>query len=331
MLSNRHLPLLLSIIALFCLNIFMVLSQAPETLLKQLFAWIIGLCLFFLGRQINPRPTNAYKWWIFFACCLFLISPIILNNITRGSRRWINIGPLSLQPAELTKPWLLLFLVNSGQPLWLSIPIGIVLLQPDLGSAISIMSLSLPIILFNKKLLKISLLLALAAIALSPIIWTKGLKEYQRNRLVYFLDQTKDPLGQGYNLIQSKIAIGSGGLWGRGFRQGSQSQLSFLPEKHTDFAFAAIAEEIGLVGILIVLISYYFLISSLIKRAYQVTNRPTFLFTIGLATQIWVQLFINIGMNMGTLPVTGIPLPFLSVGGSSLMSLLFALGIVFSI
>jgi len=157
------------------------------------------------------------------------------------------------------------------------------------------------------------------------------LHDYQKERIVNFLNPLSDPLNKGYNVIQSKIAIGSGGFWGKGYKKGTQGQLLFLPEKHTDFMFATTAEELGMVGVFIVLATYYLLISTLFKKAFLITNnRALFLFTIGIAIQIWMQTFVNIGMNLGILPVTGIPLPFLSVGGSSIMTLLFSIGVIYS-
>ena len=189
----------------------------------------------------------------------------------------------------------------------------------------------LPAIFYNRKVLKISLILGLFLILLSPLAYRFVLRDYQKQRIVNFLNPNADPLGQGYNLIQSQIAIGSGGLFGKGYRQGSQAQLLFLPEKHTDFMFAATAEELGFVGIFIILTAYYFLIKTLLDKAFLVrNNRVLFLFTLGITLQIWMQVFVNIGMNIGILPITGIPLPFLSVGGSSILTLLFSIGIIYS-
>lgn len=326
-----YLPIIISIGILFCLNLLMIASLAPNLFWKQLIAWIIGIILFFIGKQINPKQISSSKNLIFVVSCLLLLTPIFLNNITRGSRRWIDIGFTTIQPSEVVKPWLMLFLANTNMPLLHLIPVGIIMVQPDLGSAISVLFLMVPIILYNKKLVKIIIILGIFSLLISPIIWNKGLHDYQKHRITNFINPNSDPLGKGYNVIQSKIAIGSGGFFGKGFKNGSQGQLLFLPEKHTDFMFAATCEQLGFFGALIICFAYYFLIKSLLSKAFSTdNNRPLFLFTLGIAVQIWIQAFINIGMNVGILPVTGIPLPFMSVGGSSLMTLLFSLGIIFS-
>ena len=309
----------------------MISSLAPQLLGKQILSWIIGILLLIIGTKINPKQITSSKHIIFLASCLFLLLPILLNNITRGSRRWLELGFASFQPSELVKPWLMLFLVNSNLPLLLFIPVSIVMMQPDLGSAISISLLLLPIVIYNKKLLKIIIILIVILTAISPIIWKHILHNYQQQRIINFINPQNDPLGKGYNVIQSKIAIGSGGIWGKGYKKGTQGQLLFLPEKHTDFMFAATAEELGLAGILLIIFAHFLLIKTLINKAFSMNhNRQLFLFSSGIAFQIWAQSFINIGMNLGLLPVTGIPLPFLSVGGSSIIALMFSIGVVFS-
>lgn len=308
----------------------MVSSVAPNLVFKQLIAWTIGIFLFFIGRQINLKQLNSYKWPIFIICCVLLLIPIFFNNITRGSRRWLYIGGQTLQPSEIVKPWLMSFLANTNLPILHFIPVGIIMVQPDLGSAISVFFLIIPVVLYNKKFLRFFIVAGLFFVLISPLIYKFVLHDYQRNRINTFLNPKADPLGEGYNVIQSQIAIGSSGIFGKGYKKGTQGQLLFLPEKHTDFMFAATAEELGLIGIIIVIFSYYFLINNLFKKAFSTKNRPLFIFTLGIAIQIWMQTFVNIGMNVGILPVTGIPLPFISVGGSSLMALLFSLGIVYS-
>lgn len=329
--NHRLFPIVSSLLIFFCLNLLMISSLAPQLFLKQLAAWIISFGLFFLGTQINPNLNSKTRWILFFGSCALLILPIILGNVTRGSRRWLNIGPISIQPSEIVKPPLMLFIASAQNPLFHLIPVLIVASQPDLGSAITLIVLLIPIVLYSPKLLKLSIIAGICLLIVSPVVWKYFIHDYQKDRIETFLDPQHDPLGQGYNLIQSQIAIGSGGLFGKGYRQGTQGQLLFLPEKHTDFIFAAISEELGLVSILLILFAYFLLLSTLLKKAFTTKyNKTLFLFTLGICFEIWIQMIINIGMNVGILPVTGIPLPFLSVGGSSLMALLFSLGVIYS-
>lgn len=331
MLKSHGLACTISLAILFGFNILMISSLSPKLLPKQLLAWAIGFGLFFIGKQIDPKNLRGSKATIFIVTCLLLLIPIITSSFIRGSRRWIDIGPVSIQPSELSKPWLLIALANSLNPFLIWLPAAIVLLQPDLGSALSILVLSAPAFLYHPRIYRYLIVAIITCALISPVVWRFGLHDYQRHRILTFINPDSDPLGKGYNVIQSKIAIGSGGFWGKGYRKGSQGQLLFLPEKHTDFMFAATVEERGILGALIILGCYFTLVFSLFSKAFQTTNnRPLFLFTLGLAFQIWFLSFVNIGMNLGILPVTGIPLPFLSVGGSSVMGLLFALGIVHS-
>ena len=325
------LTLIISLIILCSLNLLMISSLAPQLFWKQSFAWLIGIFLFVIGMQINPKNTHSQGLFLFIFSCLILLLPIITGNFTRGSRRWLYIGNMSLQPSEIVKGPLMLFLSTTSFPLLHLIPVAIIMLQPDLGSAISVFILLIPIILYNRKLFKFSLIVGIIFLLLSPLAYKYILKDYQRQRVEHFLKPASDPLGQGYNLIQSQIAIGSGGFFGKGYKKGTQGQLLFLPEKHSDFIFASTTEELGLFAVILILTSYFLIIKTLFSKAYQSTNNlPLFLFTLGIAFEIWTQAFINIGMNLGLLPVTGIPLPFMSVGGSSIMALLFSLGIISS-
>ena len=329
--SKNYLPLIISLGILFSFNMLMISSLSPGLLFKQFMSWMIGIGLFIAGQQINPRQISSSKSMIFFLCCLFLLLPIFMNNITRGSRRWLELGFFSIQPSEFVKPWLMLFLVNTAAPLLILVPFIITLVQPDLGSGLTILFLASPLVLYNPKFFKQVIILLFIGVLLSPLVWNSVLHDYQKDRISHFINPTTDPLGKGYNVIQSKIAIGSGGIWGKGYKKGTQGQLLFLPEKHTDFMFASTAEEMGLVGITLIIGSYILLIKTLLSRAISAGNHPQLkIFTLGIVFQIWFTAFINIGMNLGVLPVTGIPLPFLSVGGSSLMALMFSLGIIYS-
>jgi rod shape determining protein RodA len=206
----------------------------------------------------------------------------------------------------------------------------LVLIQPDLGSAVAICATLLFILFLAKPDWRWWLPIGLSITLFFIIGWSRILQPYQIDRLNSFLDPYQDPLGKGYNLIQAKLAIGAGGLLGRGFGLGRQTQLAFLPEKHTDFVFAAIAEELGFIGVFFTLALYFWLFWAMLKKIKATTDPSTYFFRIGLFSLLLIQTTVNIGMNLQLLPVVGIPLPFLSYGGSSLLSSLFALGLFLS-
>jgi len=329
----RLLPkrLIFAILVLFSFNLLMISSLAPALFWKQLLSWIVGIILFLVGTQINPKQNRSTGTFFFIISCLLVLAPIIISSFTRGSRRWLYIGPFSVQPSEVVKGPLMLFLSTTTLPLLHLIPVAIIMMQPDLGSALSVFILITPLVLYSKKLLKLAILSLILVVFTAPLIYGVVLKPYQRDRIKSFINPQSDPLGDGYNLIQAQIAIGSGGILGKGYRKGTQGQLLYLPEKHTDFIFSATAEELGLLAVVIILLAYFVIIDTLFKKAFNTTNNlALFLFTLGIAFEIWAQTFINIGMNIGILPVTGIPLPFMSVGGSSIMAILFSLGIIYS-
>ncbi len=318
-----------SLTILFALNTIMVASTSPSSLFKQILAWIIGLGWFWWGRQLSYKINTKVKVLIFVISCLLLFLPIFMGENIRGSSRWISFGPASFQPTELVKPWLMLFLANAPSTSWLIlIPTFITALQPDLSSALGILLLALPCLLFSARLRKIFVLALILTTLTSPLIWKFGLKSYQKDRIFTFISPTLDTSGKGYNVIQSQIAIGSGGLLGKGFKQGTQNQLKFLPEKHTDFIFASLAEELGLVGVGLLVLAYYLLIKSLLDQLNQSASTEQKIFIMGILFHIWSQVIANIGMNLGILPVSGLPLPFISVGGSAIIAMLFALGII---
>ena len=328
--KSLWLPTLISLVVLFCINILMVSSVAPSLVGKQLIAWGLGLVLFFIGKQINLKQLNSYKWPIFIICCIALLLPIVLNFSTRGSHRWIYIAGQTIQPSEFVKPMLMSFLANTSLSFLLFIPVAIIMAQPDLGSAISVLFLIIPVIFYNKKLLKFSLIAGLCLILISPLIYKYGLHDYQQKRITTFLNPKNNPLDEGYNVIQSQIAIGSGGFFGRGLGE-SRQKFMYIPEVWSDSIFAVVAEEVGFLFSL-ALISLYFYI---FYQALLISQRaPDFfgkLLAGGIGIWIFWQAFINIGGATNLIPMTGVPLPFVSSGGSAIMALLMALGILANI
>lgn len=317
---------------------------------KQLIFALIGLVLLIVFSLIDYRFLRNYSaivlvLYIFSVLLLFLL--LFFGSQIRGAASWFHFGSsaggLSFEPIEITKFILIALLakyfssrhVDFGlvrhvfiSGFYVFIPTILVLLQPDLGSAFLIIFVWVGMMLVSGIRARHLLALFLIFIVLSGAGWFFLLKDYQRGRILTFFEPQRDPLGQGYNVSQSIIAIGSGGFWGKGLGHGSQSQLNFLPEQHTDFIFATIAEEWGFFGILFVLILWGIIFWRLFLTAIHAATNFARLFILGFTLLLLSHISINIGMNMGFFPVTGIPLPLLSYGGSNLISTLVAFGVI---
>jgi rod shape determining protein RodA len=277
------------------------------------------------------------------ATILLLIALSLIGAVSKGAVRWFQLGSLSFQPAELGKVVLILAmsrffsrnppnsLKNLLTALALSgISVLLILLQPDLGSALVYVAVVFSMLAVAGSPGKYLGGLVISGLAAAPFLW-KTLKTYQKLRLVVFLDPYIDPQGAGYNVIQSRIAVGSGGLWGKGFLQGTQGRLHFLPEPHTDFIFSVYAEEFGFVGGVIVVLLFAFLFWRVSRAAFRTKDIRGKLFCIGVAAWLWFQVMESIAMSMGLAPITGLPLPLFSYGGSSLLMTALALALVQSI
>lgn len=320
-------------------------SDVSQLWKKQIFWFFISLFAMWVFSRID------YRFWmeaayIFYGISVFsLLVVLFFGDETNGARRWIKLGFLSYQPSELAKLSLLLFLARYiGSKtielyylrrlffllIMLGIPLLLILKQPDLGSAILLIPVSFVLMYVGGLPSRwLAWMLGLAA-ASTPLIW-HFLKDYQKERLEVFIDPQDDPLGAGYNIIQSMIAIGSGGISGKGFLQGTQTQLAFIPEHHTDFIFSVIGEEWGFVGCVLVLGLYYFMIRKGFDISRKARDREGSLLALGISGMFTVQVVINIGMTLGLLPVTGLTLPFISYGGSSLLFSYAAVGILLNI
>ena len=312
---------------------------------RHLVRYFVGLLGIIILGLINIRWFFKGAYIFYGVSLMLLVFVELAGEVGMGAQRWIDFGVIRLQTSELMKISVVIVLARYfhirsfheiGNPLHLAIPAFLVLVpvvlvikQPDLGTAI-MMALSGLVIFFiaGVRMWKF-ILLFLGGVALVPIIW-QFLLEYQKKRILTFLSPEIDPLGAGYHLMQSKIALGSGGLYGKGFIQGSQSHLNFLPEIQTDFIFTMLAEEFGLLGGLVVLL-LFFLIScyGLILSFFMASKFARFL-TIGMITTLFLYVFINIGMVMGLLPIVGVPLPFISYGGSALLTSMIAIGLIIS-
>lgn len=298
----------------------------------------LGLGLFFLtARYPYERQRYLTRYYLFIVAGL-LILPFIFGIATRGAVRWIPLGGYSLQPSELVKPLLIIIFADylrRGLPLigylgLLLVPFGLIFKQPDLGTSLVVAVIWLVMLLAGRLNWKQAGALGLA-IAVGLPLGFSLLKPYQKQRLISFADPYSDPAGSGYQVIQSLIAAGSGGLFGQGLGKGSQSQLKFLPERQTDFIFSAVGEELGFVGAGGLIVAYIFLLRRLVFIGKQSPDEFGRLIAIGVAAGLWFQAVVAIGMNLGWLPVTGITLPLVSAGGSSLLATMVSLGLVSSV
>lgn len=335
-------PITLSSILLLSVGILVIYSSSKElAILQGIFAFF-GFLIYFLISQFDYRSIKNFISPLYIISIIFLVLVVILGVETRGVLRWIPLGIIHIQPSEFAKPALILLLAQfwaKNYPTWGNIlksllwTLPLVLLifrQPDLGSTLTILAIWFVMLFASGISIKKMLVIGLMVLFVLPTSWL-FLHDYQRQRFVGFLDPGSDPLGKGYNLIQSQIAVGSGQIFGRGLGRGTQSRLQFLPEFRTDFIFAAIAEELGFIGSFMILSIYLFLLIYCLKVAGGTFDRFGFLIIFGVSAMILFQAFVNIGMNIGLVPITGITLPLISYGGSSLLATLLSLGLVASV
>lgn len=322
----------------------MVLYSAAEqdmgTVWRQAVRFGLGLGVMLVLAQIPPRLLQLWAPWFFLAAVILLVA-VWLFGVGRGAQRWLDLGVIRFQPSEAAKLALPLMLatVLARRPLppgWLdllagmaliSLPVGLIILQPDLGTAVLVAASGFCILfLAGLRWRLIMAMGALAAISM-PVLWV-NLHAYQQHRVLTFFNPENDPLGQGWNIIQSKIAVGSGGLAGKGWTQGSQSHLEFLPEPHTDFIFSVLAEEFGFVGVVTVLGLYAIIILRGLFLASHCRDSFGRLLSGSLVFLFFLYVVVNVGMVSGLLPVVGVPLPLLSYGGTAAVTILAGFGIV---
>jgi len=304
----------------------------------------LGTAAMLLLAQINPNFLRRSTPWLYAGGCLLLLVVAAIGHIGMGAQRWLDLGLFRFQPSELMKlavPMMCAWYLHERPlpPGWLSlavlsvlifVPVSLVVVQPDLGTAALIaIAGALVIVLAGLRLRVIAALFALGAVG-AWFGWS-FMHDYQRKRVLTFLNPQTDPLGAGYHIIQSQIAIGSGGVFGKGWMNGSQAQLEFLPERSTDFIFAVIGEEFGLLGLLVLLLLYVFVVSRAIFLATQTQETFARLLAGSLALTFFVYVFINAGMVTGLLPVVGVPLPLVSYGGTSVVTLLAGFGILMAL
>lgn len=330
--------LFISIGLLFLLSAIVLRSIAPSLFPLYYLYFILSVLVFFLFLVIDFEIISLFSKHIYWGSIILLLLPLLIGQVTRGAVRWIPIGPLNIQPAEIVRPFLLVFFANyltektldikrlAKALLYFALPLFLIIIAPSFGVAVLTTLGFIGVVLasgLSKKYLLTGIAIALIAI---PLGW-KVLAPYQRSRVVSFLNPSEDPLGAGYNSIQSMVSVGSGMLVGRGLGKGVQTQLAFLPEKHTDFIFAAVSEELGFIGATIIILCLFVLFWRLIKIIESARSFAARAFVSGLFLTLFIETLIHIGMNLGLFPITGIPLPLVSAGGSSLIATMIGLGI----
>ncbi|MCL5783807.1 MAG: rod shape-determining protein RodA [Patescibacteria group bacterium] len=331
----------LPVIFLLSLGVLVIYSSDPKLALQQTIFVLIGILLYWSFSFFDFESLGEYIKYLYIIILGLLVVVFLLGIETRGSLRWIPLMGLQLQPSEFAKPIVILLLANfwsSRLPSWKNIlksflwvvpAAGLIFKQPDLGTTLTILMIWLMMLIgANISATKLALM-GMVSLVFAPIAWFL-LKGYQRDRIFSFLSPTRDPLGIGYNVIQSTIAVGSGEFMGRGLGRGTQSRLRFLPEFRTDFMFASIAEEFGFIGSALVLILYGTIIGQSFRVINRTGNRFHSLLVFGVLGMLFFQIIVNMGMNLGIVPITGITLPLLSYGGSSLIATMICLGFVAS-
>ncbi|MBI9089751.1 MAG: rod shape-determining protein RodA [Desulfobacterium sp.] len=320
---------------------------ATHVLFKKQFVWMgAGFFIMFVSVLVHYKYLDKGSLAIYAGCIGLLVMVLVCGKYVGGSRRWLALGAFTMQPSELMKLSLIIMIssVYSGAAseeglgfrdlirpgLVLALPFMLIVKQPDLGTALLLLFITACITLFVKVEKRVFITCASICAAAVPLVWFV-LKDYQKARILTFLNPDRDPLGAGYHIIQSKIAIGSGMLFGKGYLKGTQNALSFLPEQHTDFILSVLAEEWGLLGCAVLLFLYFLLLIWGLNISYSCRDMFGSILAFGITIMIFWQIFINVGMIMGLMPVVGVPLPLISYGGSSVITNMAGIGILMNI
>ena len=345
-LQSINYPLLGLIITLFFVGLAALYSISNGDFnswpLKHSQRFILGLIIFFLVIFFDLRLIFGYAYVIFFLSIMSLVIIPFFGIESNGATRWINIAGISLQPSEFVKYTLILALakyfhsINNDSsfiktliiPLIITIvPVLLVITQPDLGTALIILIGGISLFWISGLNYKYFIVGVFSILCSLPVLW-QYLKDYQKDRVLTFFNPERDPLGNGYHIMQSKIALGSGGIFGKGYMEGTQSHLNFLPEMQTDFIFTMLGEEFGFIGTLLLLLIYAALIMISIRLALKSRSLFSKYLSLGVCNVFFIYVFVNIGMVTGLLPVVGVPLPFISYGGSSMLAVMFGFGLL---
>ncbi|HHC71467.1 MAG TPA: rod shape-determining protein RodA [Thiotrichales bacterium] len=345
---HLDLPLLLGVTALAAVGLFVLYSASGESLesiTRQGIRMGISFVVMLVLAQIHPHTLKRWTPAFYLGIVILLIAVLVMGEIGKGAQRWLDLGVVRFQPSELMKlalPMMIAWYLSEtplppsrrkllASALLIALPAGMIAKQPDLGTSLLVASSGLFVLfLAGLSWRLIAGFVVSVALAVWPV-WKFLMHDYQRTRVITFLNPESDPLGSGYHIIQSKIAVGSGGLYGKGWLNGTQSQLDFLPERSTDFIFAVFAEEFGFLGAVLLLLLYLAVITRGLYIAVQAQESYGRLLAGSLALTLFVYVFVNIGMVTGLLPVVGLPLPMISYGGTSMVTLGAGFGILMSI
>lgn len=339
--------LLTAVMVLMTIGLIVLYSATGQNLAKvgsQAINMLLAFAVMWVVARTSPQQIMRFALPLYLVGLLLLLAVALFGEVSMGARRWLNIGVTRIQPSELMKiavPMMLAWYFDKNESilklrnyviaaLFLLIPVLLIARQPDLGTSILIASSGFFVLFFAGLSWRIIIGLFIAGLASLPVLWSV-MHDYQKQRLLTLLDPTKDPLGAGYHTIQSMIAVGAGGIIGKGWLQGTQTHLDFLPEHHTDFIFAVYSEEFGLIGNLVLLIMYFIVIGRGLVIAAEASTQFARLMAGSITLTFFTYGFVNMGMVSGILPVVGVPLPLISYGGTSMVTMLLGFGILMSI
>lgn len=342
--------LLLLQLALFGIGIWNLVSASGVQdksfgLYKSQLIWFaIGLVLTAVVLLVHYSFFSRIAYIIYFLNVILLALVLVAGKSSLGAKRWIGFGSLRIQPSEFMKISFVICLAKYFESdrtvggygfkelllptLLMAVPVGLIIVQPDLGTALILVFTFVSMLLFMRVRTRTLTILAICAAVAAPVVYQFGLKDYQRQRLISFVDPSSDVRGSNYNRRQSQVAIGSGQVIGKGYRKGTQSQLNFLPEHHTDFIFAVFSEEHGFAGCLVLLVLYLAFLTQGLSVAYQSNDKFAMLMSLGICMVFFWHVFVNMAMVMGLLPVVGVPLPFMSYGGSALITAMIGVSLL---
>ncbi|WP_455205010.1 rod shape-determining protein RodA [Kaarinaea lacus] len=347
--NNWHidLPLMVGLVILAFMSMFILYSSSSQNvdlMWRQIGRFALAFLLLFFLAQLHPDILKRWVPWIYVGGVIMLIAVIFFGEVGKGAQRWLDLGLFRFQPSEVMKlavPMMVAWYLSEhslppdGKRLLIAAliimtPVLLIAKQPDLGTALLVAASGIFVLFFAGISWRLMTAIIAMGAACAPVVWY-FMHDYQRQRVRTLLNPESDPLGAGYHIIQSKIAIGSGGLYGKGWLNGSQSQLNFLPERSTDFIFAAFAEEFGLLGVIALMVVYLYILIRGTLIAVQAQDTFTRLVAGGLIMTFFTYVFVNIGMVIGLLPVVGVPLPLISYGGTSVVTIMASFGLLMAI